>query len=1083
MSEFATTCPSCGAAAQPGARFCHACGTQLLQDAPAATAARKTVTVLFCDIVGSTQLGQRLDPESFRRVISSYYTAMEGAVARHGGHVEKFIGDAVMVVFGVPRVREDDALRAVRTAVEMNAALDTLNEDLQRTLGVTIQTHTGINTGEVMAGHSVRPETYVSGGPVNIAARLQQAAGPGETLIGTGTRRLVHGAVTLEPVPALTLKGAGDPVAAWRVVDVLGRAAGPVRNPGSLLVGRERELAQLERIFDRTRSSCAREIVTITGPAGAGKSRLTAAFLDSVRTRATVLAGTCLSYGEGITFWPISNILRDAADLDENDSATRARVKVTELLPDEEDRALVVTRLLALLDLAPTTPGVEETFWAVRKLFDWLSRRRPLVVVFDDIHWAEPTLLDLIEYLADWPGSAPVLIVCQSRPELLDERPRWMADKPNATTITAPPLSNAQIERLMRNLLGGVDLEARARLRIAELAEGNPLYVEETLRMLADSGALRRDNGEWIVDRDLSSFPIPPTIDALLTSRLDRLERHERAIVEQASVIGRSFSASTIRSLLSDGAGHDLSGHLQSLVRKELIRRDPSEQRVEDAFQFSHILIRDAAYNAVPKAARSGLHERIAQLMSARSWVGIGEYEEILGYHLEQAYRLLLDIGTVTEEIAELGRRASVPLASAGRRAFARGDMPAAVNLLSRATRLLAANAPSRLELLPDLAFALMETGDFPGLQSAVAETSAAASAVGDAGLQAHAAILGLWIRLFTNPEGWAAEAQRESTRAITTFETIGDQRGLTKGWSLLGLVNIMKAQFAAAEQAFEQAAEHAQQAGDGRGELESLSWLPLTVWAGPTPAELGIRRCQAILRRAEGDKKSMSSALFSQAVFEAGLERFDESRALLARARALLEEVALAVWLAGPLTQFSGWVELLAGDAAEAERQLSWGHATLGELGEVSWLSTVVGIRAQAAYVLGRYDEAEGFTHLSEETAGAEDVYSHVLWRSVRAKLFARRGLAEDAVRTAQECSALSEEIDFAHLRWHAALSHAEVLQLLHRPEEAERMAQRAAALAEQKGNLAGVRLARAIGSYAAVEATVGLRPPADGR
>lgn len=1070
MSEQAT-CPSCRAGTQLDARFCHACGRQLLDDAPRRTAARKTVTILFCDIVGSTQLGERLDPESFRRVISSYYTTVEDAIARHGGHIEKFIGDAVVVAFGVPRAHEDDALRAVRSAVEIDAALAGLNEDLQRTLGVTIQTRAGINTGEVMAGNPVRSETYVSGGPVNIAARLQQAAAPGETLIGAETRRLVHAAATLEQLPALTVKGADQPVTAWRVVDLLAEGSGSTRNMGSRLVGRERELTQLVEIFNRTRHSCSHEIVTIMGPAGAGKSRLTTAFLNAVRSHATVLEGTCLSYGEGITFWPISNILRDAADIGESDTAAEARFKVMELVADEPDSALVVARLLALLGFAPTTPGVEETFWAVRKLFDWLSRRRPLVVVFDDIHWAESTLLDLIEYLADWPGSAPMLIVCQTRQELLDARPQWRADKPNATMISASPLNDLEMERLMRNLLGGVQLEAPARDQIAELAEGNPLYVEETLRMLADSGALRHGDGEWVVDRDLSSFPIPPTIDALLISRLDRLEPHERAIIEQASVVGRSFSWSAICDLVPGVAMDELSGHLQSLMRKELIRPDPSEQRVEEAFQFSHILIRDAAYNAVPKAARSEMHERIAELMASQSWVGIGEYEEILGYHLERAYRLLLDIGMITDEIAALGRRASVPLAVAGRRAFTRGDMPAAVKLMSRATGLLPANDPSRLELLPDLAFALMETGDFPGLQSAVAETSTAASEVGDGALQAHAAILGLWIRLFTNPEGWAAEARRESTRAISTFEAVGDQRGLTKGWSLLGLVNIMNASFAAAEQAFENAVEHATEAGDRRGELESLSWLPLTIWAGPTPAELGIRRCQAILRRADGDKKSMSSALFSQAVFEAGLERFDTSRQLLARARALLEEVTLTVWLAGPLTQFSGWVELLAGNAVEAERQLAWGHETLRELGEVSWLSTVVGIQAQAAYVLGRYDDADRFTHLSEESAGAEDVYSHVLWRSVRAKLFARRGQPEHAVRIAQECSALSETMDFSHLRWHALLSHAEVLQLLERPKEAEHQAARAATVAEQKGNLVGARLARATGARTAAE------------
>jgi class 3 adenylate cyclase/tetratricopeptide (TPR) repeat protein len=1052
-------CSSCGARRQQNARFCPFCGADL--GAPSRRAVRKTVTVLFCDIVGSTQLGERLDPEPFRHVMSRYYTTMQVVIRRHGGHIEKFIGDAVMAVFGVPQAHEDDALRAVRAAIETRGALDELNEELERTLGVTIQTRTGINTGEVIAGDTRQYESYVTGGPVNIAARLEQAAGPGETVIGAETERLVHAAVALEQLPALTLKGAEGPVAAWRVLDVRPEVPGWTRNMDAPLVGRERELAQLESIFDRTLASCSHEVITIMGPAGVGKSRLTTAFLQRVRSRATVLAGTCLPYGEGITFWPIGAILRDAADIAERDSAAAARRKVTELLPEEPDTPLVVDRLLALLGFAPTTPGVQETFWAVRKLCEWLSRQRPLVVVFDDIHWGEPTFLDLLEYLADWAGSSPVLIVCQARVELLDVRPGWLGDKPNAATISIPLLTSTEIDEQMRNLLGGSELERRARNRIVELAEGNPLYVEETLRMLTDNGELRRREDRWILDRDLSSFPIPPTIDALLTARVDRLGVHERAIVERASVIGRSFLGRAVSELLTDN-GRELTKHLQSLMRKELIRHEPAEQRFEDAFQFSHILIRDTVYNAIPKATRAEMHEQTAELMESQAWAAMGEYEEILGYHLERSYRLLLDIGMRTEEIAAIGRRASVPLASAGKRAFARGDMPAAVNLLSRAAGLLPAKDSHRLELLPDLAFALMETGDFPGLQAIVAETSAAASEMRDAGLQAHAGILSLWIRLFTNPEGWAAEAQRESTRAITSFEAIGNQRGLAKGWSLLGLVNIMKAQFAAAEEAFENAADHARRAGDRRDELESLSWLPLVVWAGPTPAQVGISRCQAILQRAAGDKKSMSSALLSQAVFEAGLERFDESRELLGRARALLEEVALTVWLAGPLTQFAGWAELLAGNPVEAERLLRWGQETLGRVGEVSWLSTVVGIRAEAAYVQGHYDEAEELTHASEQTAGAEDVYSHVLWRSVRAKVLARRGQSGDAAALLHECGVLCETIDFSHLRWHALLSRAEVLQILGRRAEAAQTAAEAAVVADQKGNLAGARLAR---------------------
>jgi hypothetical protein len=356
---------------------------------------------------------------------------------------------------------------------------------------------------------------------------------------------------------------------------------------------------------------------------------------------------------------------------------------------------------------------------------------------------------------------------------------------------------------------------------------------------------------------------------------------------------------------------------------------------------------------------------------------------------------------------------------------------------------------------MPQLAFALMETGDFTRLQAVVAEMSEAATASADAGLQANALILGLWIRLFTNPEGWAEVAQSEATRAIATFQEVGDERGLARGWSLLGLVHSMRAQFGQAEQAWEEATAHAHLAGEDRDELESLSWVPLTVWAGPTPAEQGLQRCREVLERAAGDKKPMATALFMQAPFEAGLGRFGEARELIARAKDILQEVALTVWIAGPLTQISGWVELTAGDPAAAERELRWGYKTLSDIGEYSWLSTTVGILAEAVYEQDRYEEAEELTKVSEQAAGSDDAYSQVLWRSVRAKALAARGEAGGADRLAAEAIALAEPTDFLHLRGYAFMSRAEVLQLGGRAAEAMNAATEAAQLFKQKGNV----------------------------
>jgi tetratricopeptide (TPR) repeat protein len=436
-----------------------------------------------------------------------------------------------------------------------------------------------------------------------------------------------------------------------------------------------------------------------------------------------------------------------------------------------------------------------------------------------------------------------------------------------------------------------------------------------------------------------------------------------------------------------------------------------------------------------------------------------GEYEEILGYHVEQATLLLLELGPPSDRTERLGRRAAVVLGAAGRRAFARGDMPAAANLLSRAAALLPAHERERAELLTQLAFALFETGDFDRLQEVVAETTETASASGDADLEAYVAIVGLWIRLAWNPEGWAETAESEATKAIAAFESMGDDRGLGKAWALLGLVHLERAQFGPAQEAWEKSAEHARRAGERRDALESLAWVPLGIWAGPTDTETGLRRCSEVYELARGDRKVMASALAAEAAFEAGLGRFGDARERIGRAKALLEEVALTVWLAGPVAQFAGWIELLAGDLAAAERELRWGHDTLVAIGELSWLSTVEAILAEAVYAQGRHDEAEQLTRASEESAGAEDIYSQALLRSVRGKILARRGDAEDAARLAEEAVALADRSDFPHLRWHTRLSRAEVQRLVGEPSAP--VLEEAIRIAEAKGSAEAARQA----------------------
>ncbi|HEV3478460.1 MAG TPA: adenylate/guanylate cyclase domain-containing protein [Gaiellaceae bacterium] len=1046
-------CSACGHENEAAARFCVSCGASLASEPPVRSETRRVVTVLCSDVVGFTGIGEELDPESLRKLMGRYFKRVQTIVERHEGTTEKFIGDAVVAVFGVPRSHEDDAHRAVRAAVEIRDALAELNEEFGRHWGVELRIRTGVNTGEVVAGDHAQGQSFVAGDAVTVAARFEEAAAPGDILAGETTYRLVADAVTAEPLPPLKLKGKAEPVPAWRVLDMAPVGPRWARRLDSPLVGRERELDALRSVFDRSveRGEC--QVTTLIGVAGVGKSRLTGELVAALGEGATVVGGRCLPYGEGITFWPITELLRAAAGISDVDSDHETRRKLGTLLEEAPDAAIVGERLSGFLGLTSATPGVQETFWSVRKLLEALAARRPLLVVFDDIQWAEPTFLDLLEYLADWIRGVPVMLLFLARPELMEVRGGWLASKANASLVQLSPLSDAETDGLISNLLGGGRLVDDARRRIAEAAEGNPLFVGETLRMLVDDGLLEQRDGSWVVAGDLSSLRIPPTIHALLTARIDRLEDEERGVIERASVIGRVFWWGAVAELSPDEQRPRVGGHLQALTRKQLIMPDRSVLADEDAFRFAHILAVDAAYNRIPKAARVELHERFAAWVDHRSRDGLRKREEIVGYHLERAHTALSELGTRSERTVSLGRRAAAALASAGRRAFARGDMPAAVNLLTRAEHVAPDDDPLRMELLPELAFALLETGDFGRLQEIVAETTEAAHGRADARLEAQAVILGLWVRLFTDPEGWAQEAQREATRAISIFEREADERGLAKAWSLLGLFYLTTCQFHAAGEAWERAAAHAATAGDEREHFEALSWVPLTVWAGPTPVEDGIERCRSIVERSGGDRKALSTALATWGAFEAMRGRAEEARELSERARATLEEIALPVWLAGPFSQLNAWTELLAGAPAAAERQLRWALETLREIGELAWLSTVVGILAEAVRAQGRLDESDELLGVGEETAGTEDAYSQALFRSVRAKIRAEQGTAHDAVRLAREAVEIARATDFLFLEWFALASLADVLELLEREDEAGPLRAQAAEVAARKG------------------------------
>lgn len=603
------TCARCGEGNREGARFCSACAAPLAEPGSIPAGVRKTVTVVFCDVTGSTALGERLDPEALRGILHRYFAELKAILERHGGTVEKFIGDAVMAVFGVPVLHEDDALRAVRAAAEMGHTIDRLNAEASGDRGVALAVRTGVNTGEVVAGDPTSGHGFVTGDAVNVAARLEQAASPGEILIGDQTYSLVRDAVRCEPVTPLELKGKSEPVPAFRLVEVFPWAPGHARRLDSPMVGREGEVARLGEAYASAREGPACVTLTVVGQAGVGKSRLVEEFLRGLGEDALVLRVRCLPYGEGITFWPMAEAVRAAAAITEDDSPEGAREKIGALLESVEDASRIRDRVAGAMGLTETPGDIRETFWAIRKFLEALARDRPVILVVDDLQWGEPTFLDLLQYIGSFTLDQPLFVLGIARPELLEARVDWGE---GGALIHLTPLSDQQSDRLIASLLGTSDLPGELRGRIVAAAQGTPLFVEEMLRKLVDEGFLSRADGRWVLRGDPSGVSVPLTIQALLGARLDRLAEEERVILQRASVIGEVFWWGAVAELTPVGHRDEVGSSLQTLLRKELILPDTSSFAGEDAFRFSHLLVRDVAYESVPKALRADYHVALA---------------------------------------------------------------------------------------------------------------------------------------------------------------------------------------------------------------------------------------------------------------------------------------------------------------------------------------------------------------------------------------------------------------------------------------------------------------------------------------
>jgi class 3 adenylate cyclase/pSer/pThr/pTyr-binding forkhead associated (FHA) protein len=715
-----SACAACGQRAPDEAAFCPACGARLAGAAASRDEERKVVTVLFCDLAGSTSIGEGLDAESVRGVLSRYFSAMEAVLRRHGGTVEKFIGDAIMAVFGIPVVHEDDALRAVRAAVEMRAELVALNAELDARWGVRLAVRTGINTGEVVAGSSVAGHAFVTGDEVNVAARLEQAAPPGEIYIDADTHRLVRDAVDAKPVAPLSVKGKSQPIPAFTLIDVRPDAPGVARRLNSPLVGREAELALLREAFDDVRRGRHSALASIVGPAGAGKSRLLAEFAGGIVPETRVLTGRCLSYGEGITFWPVAEVVRTAAGINVDDSPDVATTKLADLIASSDDSEEVVTHVAGLLGLGDAASSGSEERWAVSTVLESLAATGPLVVAFDDVQWAEPAFVELIEYLAERLSGACILLVVLARTELVEARPDLLERAGPA--IALEPLSAPELRSLIENLLGGGTVADDVLAAVVAAAGGNPLFVEELIHVLVDEGRLRREGDRWTASGEPALTATPPTIHTLIAARVDRLPRGERAVLERASVAGTAFWPAAVRALSQPDARHAVERRLEVLVEKQFVGLAEARLGGERGFAFNHVLVRDVTYQGLLKSARAELHERFAMWLDETAGERAAEYREIVAYHLEQAYRYLVELQAADDRSRGLAARAAAALGSAGERALARGDMHAAVGLLERASSLLGEDEPARRDLGLKLGIALAGTGQLSRVGSLLSE-------------------------------------------------------------------------------------------------------------------------------------------------------------------------------------------------------------------------------------------------------------------------------------------------------------------------------------------------------------------------
>ena len=992
--------------------------------------ARRPVTVLCVVRHVASSSGTGLDPEAHEAVNTYSVSRLTAILERHGGKLAISAGERLAGVFGAASVHEDDALRAARAGLEARSALAAEADLLLRRYGASLECRFGVATAEALVG-GPGPLRFAGDAEVQAVA-LAEAAEVGQILISRQTQELAAAAIETE--------NAGPDRFILRSADTAVRPL--ALRLDAPLVGRNEEMRQLEAACAQATRDQVTMLVTVIGEAGLGKTRLVQEFARRLGSEVNVLTGRCLPYGEGITFWPLREIVRQAgADPESPDG-------IKHLLDGEADAAQVADQLSHAL--GPGNQGrsdAAEIFWAARRLFETLARSHPLLVIFEDLHWAEPTFLDLVEFLAVQAGRSPLVLVCIARPELLEQRPAWAAGTERALSIELMPLADAPSTALLESLAGDQRISRSTRARVLDTAAGNPLYLEQLAVSLSEQA-------------ESQARPVlPPTIEALLTARIQRLGPGASSVLASAAVIGKEFAVAAVRELLPPEARDPLGRNLQALVTKGLVERlPPFKNRVED-HGFRHILIQEAAYRATPKSLRTELHHRFADYLEYAFWAPTTQRPEIIGYHLEQSIRYLSELRPAEAQSSPLSRRAAIHLENAGRAAHDRGDDLAAVNLLDRAAALLPADDPALGRLYTTLGTASRWAGNFEKARTTLDHAQRIAAAHNDERQHAHAWVQALLVDLEVNLNNAEMEISRALPELRRVFNRTRDELGLCRTLLLEAALHWDHARSAAAEDAWRGAAEYARSLNDRRDLAEILGWLASAALWGPTPAPEGIRRCKDYLDEIGNHPFGKALILLFMAGLQAMQDDVAAAQATLDSAKNLLD--ILGPTMTGAITQPAALIAMLVGDPVTAERYLRLEYDTLHQMGERRHLATTAAklARAIAAQGQSRYDEATRLIAISQEAAAGEDLSTQAVSQGLSARILADLGRHREAEEIARSAAALAEQSDLLSEHADTLLDLAHVLAAAGRIPEAHAAATRALDLYQRKGNLPGAR------------------------